>query len=139
SLDMLEGARDYYGLAEWELFRNPVRHPYWRSLGEFTPAQREKMTSATGLSFTEMTLAQQQRFLAIGLEWDAAPLHSLDDPAGAGGISTGAVVPRRSTTEAPPPRCRSPHPSLPARFAPRPRAGSSCRRYRRPPARGGWE
>jgi RNA polymerase sigma-70 factor (ECF subfamily) len=81
--DMAAGVKECWELAEWEIMRNPVRHPYWRHLAEFTPDQRRKMTCVDGLPFTEMTLAQQQRFMAIGLEWDNEPLQSLDELAGA--------------------------------------------------------
>jgi hypothetical protein len=80
---MAEGARDWWGLAEWDIFRNPVRHPYWRYLAELSSQQRQKATSATGLTLAEMTLAQQQRFMVIALEWDDHPLQSLDELAGA--------------------------------------------------------
>jgi hypothetical protein len=63
--DMAEGAQYCWGLTEWVLFRNPWRRPVWRFLAEFTPEQRQKMASGTGLPFSEMSRVQQQRFLSF--------------------------------------------------------------------------
>src|SRR2546421_4372807 len=55
--------------------------PHLRYLAQLTPDQRREAASATGLSFSRMTLAQQQQFLAFGL--GGGPLQSLDELAGA--------------------------------------------------------
>jgi len=85
--DMAEGAQYCWGLTEWVLFRNPWRRPVWRFLGEFTPAQRQKMINGTGLPFTEMSLSQQQRFLSFAsiarLDEPGSPLQSPADLEGA--------------------------------------------------------
>lgn len=57
--------------------------PLLRDLAHFTPAQRRKAASPTGLPFTRMTLDQQQRFLARALRAEDPPLQSLDELAGA--------------------------------------------------------
>jgi hypothetical protein len=62
--EMADGARECWGLAEWDLARNGLVLPNLRFLAQFTPAQRQEATSAAGLPFTRMTLAQQQGFLA---------------------------------------------------------------------------
>jgi hypothetical protein len=77
--DMAEGARDYYGLAEWDLARSPDLRPHLRFLAQLTPALRQEAAGADGLLFTRMPLAQQQRFMAMGLR--GGPLQSLDELA----------------------------------------------------------
>jgi hypothetical protein len=62
--EMAEGAKECYGLAEWDLARNVLVLPGLRYLAGFTPEQRRKAQEPEGLSFTEMSLAQQQGFLA---------------------------------------------------------------------------
>jgi hypothetical protein len=62
--DMAEGARECWGLAEWDLARNKNLRPHLRSLAAFTPAQRQTAMSPAGLAFIKMTLAQQQQFVS---------------------------------------------------------------------------
>jgi RNA polymerase sigma factor (sigma-70 family) len=61
---MAEGARECWGLLEWELARNLHLRPHLRYLATFTPAQRQETLTATGLPFSRMSIAQQQQFLA---------------------------------------------------------------------------
>jgi RNA polymerase sigma-70 factor, ECF subfamily len=61
---MAEGARECWGLLEWELPRNPHLRPHLRYLATFTPAQRQETLTSTGLPFSRMSVAQQQQFLA---------------------------------------------------------------------------
>jgi hypothetical protein len=63
-VEMAEGARECYGLREWDLARNHMIVGNLRFLAQFTPEQRRQVASDTGLPFTRMTLAQQQGFLA---------------------------------------------------------------------------
>ena len=79
--EMAEGARECYGLTEWNMARHGGLRPHLRFLAGFIPAQRQEAMSATGLLFTKMSLAQQQRYLALGLTGNA--LHSLDELSGA--------------------------------------------------------
>jgi hypothetical protein len=84
--DMAEGAREYWGLAEWDLVRSQpgaLVRPHLRALAGFTAAQRQEMLSPVGLPFARMSLAQQQKFIAFALEFDSTPLQSLDELAGA--------------------------------------------------------
>jgi hypothetical protein len=85
--DMAEGAREYWGLAEWDLARSRLRpafiRPHLRALAAFTPEQRQEMLTPAGLPFARMSLSQQQQFLAFALEFDGTPLQSLDELAGA--------------------------------------------------------
>jgi RNA polymerase sigma-70 factor, ECF subfamily len=81
--DMAEGARECFGLAEWDLARYREQRPHLRYLASFTPAQRQEMMSATGLPFTKMSLSQQQQFIALGVSSEDAPLQSLEELAGA--------------------------------------------------------
>jgi Putative zinc-finger len=62
-----EGAETCLGLAEWKLARNGFLRPFWRFLAMLTPAQRLQAASATGLPFRQMTLAQQQQFIALAV------------------------------------------------------------------------
>src|SRR5207245_6638669 len=52
-----------------------------RNLATFTPEQRRRATSATGLAFTQMSLAQQQRFLALAGLSDPVSLQELQGAA----------------------------------------------------------
>jgi hypothetical protein len=81
--EMAEGARDLWGLAEWELARDRNLRRHLRFLAGFTPAQRQEAMTAAGLPFVKMPLAQQQRFLSLGLDAQDEPLESLDELAGA--------------------------------------------------------
>jgi hypothetical protein len=78
---MAEGAMECWGLKEWRLLRQPDFRGHVRFLGEFTPAQRQEMVSATGLPFTKMSLSQQQGFISRALRGNA--LQSLDELEGA--------------------------------------------------------
>jgi hypothetical protein len=78
---MAEGARDYLGLAEWDLARDGLLRPHLRFLASLTPSQRQEATTAAGLLFTRMSLSQQQQFIALGVRGGA--LQSLNDLAGA--------------------------------------------------------
>jgi RNA polymerase sigma-70 factor (ECF subfamily) len=80
--EMAEGARLCFGLSEWDLARwRRFQRPHLRFLAELTAAQRLETMSATGLLFTRMSLAQQQRFISLAFE--GRPLQSLEDLAGA--------------------------------------------------------
>jgi RNA polymerase sigma-70 factor, ECF subfamily len=84
--DMAEGARDYWGLLEWDLvgsLTGGLIRPQLRALAEFTPAQRQEMLSPGGLAFARMSLAQQQKFIGFALQFGSTPLQSLDELAGA--------------------------------------------------------
>jgi len=86
--EMAEGAREGWGLAEWDLARNWNVREGLRFLAEFTAALRQKALGAGGLPFTEMPLAQQQRFLAVPL-----------NPAGAGAAAVLLTAPLQSLEE----------------------------------------
>jgi hypothetical protein len=84
--DMAEGARDYWGLVEWDLvcsLTGGLVRPHLRALAQFTPAQRQEMLSPGGLAFARMSLAQQQKFIGFALQFGSTPLQSLDELAGA--------------------------------------------------------
>jgi RNA polymerase sigma-70 factor (ECF subfamily) len=88
--EMAEGAKECYGLAEWDLARHPLVLPGLRYLAGFTPEQRRKAEREEGLPFMEMSLAQQQGFLArrwpaklVGTDTpNPATLPSLEDLSG---------------------------------------------------------
>jgi hypothetical protein len=81
--EMAEGAKEIYGLVEWDLARARSRRRHLRYLGEFTSDQRREAMSPQGLLFTRMPLAQQQQFLTFALGPNAAPLGSLEELSGA--------------------------------------------------------
>jgi RNA polymerase sigma-70 factor, ECF subfamily len=62
--EMAEGAKEIWGLREWDLPRNPILRPHLRSLALFTPEQRQQAMSDEGLPLVKMTLAQQQQFIS---------------------------------------------------------------------------
>jgi len=74
--DMAEGAREIWGLSEWDLARMEHLRPHLRFLAELTSEQRQMAVSAGGLPFTKMSLAQQQKFLSFLLKPDARQLPS---------------------------------------------------------------
>jgi hypothetical protein len=79
--EMAEGARELWGLEEWELARSEMARPHLRYAASLTPEQRRLAMSSEGLPFTKMTLAQQQQFIARGVIGD--PLQSLEELEGA--------------------------------------------------------
>jgi RNA polymerase sigma-70 factor (ECF subfamily) len=79
--DMAEGAREYLGLAEWDVACAGLLRPHLRFLASLTPSQRQEATTAAGLLLTRMSLSQQQQFIALGVR--GGPLQSLNDLAGA--------------------------------------------------------
>jgi hypothetical protein len=81
--EMGEGARELYGLKEWDLGSNGNLRGSLRFLAGFTSGQRQEATTTAGLAFTQMSLAQQQRYIALALETSGQPLQSLDDLTGA--------------------------------------------------------
>jgi hypothetical protein len=83
AVSMAEGARACFGLVEWELARHEWLRPQLRYLATFTPTQREEAASPAGLPFTRMSLAQQQRYIALALFGDDEPLQSVEELAGA--------------------------------------------------------
>jgi hypothetical protein len=62
---MAEGARELFGLDGWGLARPSELRANWRFLARLSPEQRDSAQSAAGLSFTKLSLAQQQQFLAL--------------------------------------------------------------------------
>jgi RNA polymerase sigma-70 factor, ECF subfamily len=81
--EMAEGARECFGLSEWDLPCIQNQRPHLRYLAQLTPKQRRDVMTATGLPFDKMSLAQQQQFVTLALGSDAAPLQSLDELEGA--------------------------------------------------------
>jgi hypothetical protein len=81
--EMAEGARECFGLVEWELANSRHWRPHLRFLAGFTSAQRQEAMSPLGLAFTKMPLAQQQAFLSFAYDRQAEGLKSLEEVAGA--------------------------------------------------------
>jgi RNA polymerase sigma-70 factor, ECF subfamily len=76
--EMAEGAKECWGLTEWDLARDGNLRPHLRFLASFTPQQRQEVLSTAGLPFTRMTLAQQKQFIEYvtlydRLDFDALP------------------------------------------------------------------
>jgi hypothetical protein len=80
--DMAEGARECFGLREWDVARNRRLRPHLRCLALLTPAQRREAMSPTGLPFRQMSLAQQQAFTALMGPYSGS-IHSLEELAAA--------------------------------------------------------
>jgi hypothetical protein len=81
---MAEGARQCFGLAEWDLARNSLLRPHLRYLATLAPGQRQEAQRGPGLAFTKLLLAQQQGFLSLALgsrPGDAQP--NLEELSGA--------------------------------------------------------
>jgi hypothetical protein len=81
--DMAEGARDCFGLKEWDVARDRSLRPHLHYLEELTPGQRQEAQSATGLAFGRMSLAQQQRYIALAFGSRTDDLQSLQELSGA--------------------------------------------------------
>jgi len=78
---MAEGARQCFGLLEWDTARQRMLRPHLRCLAQLTPAQRQTAMSTAGLAFNKMTLQQQQQFIALALEPYIRTTQSLADLA----------------------------------------------------------
>ena len=76
-----EGAWLCSGLEEWFLASHPLRY-HLRFLGGLSPAQRRQAQTDAGLPFTQMSLPQQQQFLALAVEKDDLQKLRLADLAG---------------------------------------------------------
>jgi RNA polymerase sigma-70 factor (ECF subfamily) len=77
--DMAEGARECFGLAEWNLGRDGNLRQHLRFLATLTPDQRQAATTRAGLAFPKLTLAQQQQFISLGVGSSADSLQSLEE------------------------------------------------------------
>jgi hypothetical protein len=65
--EMAKGARECFGLREWDIARHQRMRPHLRCLAQLTPVQREIAMTAAGLPFRQMSLAQQRQFIAVAL------------------------------------------------------------------------
>jgi hypothetical protein len=79
---MAEGARECYGLAEWDLPRSAMVRSHLRLIAELSPALRQQAQSAEGLPFTRLSLSQQQRVLSLALGPAVDQVRSLEDLTG---------------------------------------------------------
>jgi hypothetical protein len=77
-----EKARECFGLAEWDLARNPVMRSHLRLLAELSPAQRQQALTPEGLPLTRLSLAQQQRVLPLALGPAIDQVRSLEELTG---------------------------------------------------------
>jgi hypothetical protein len=83
--EMAAGARELWGLKEWDLARSKLLRPHLRFLGSLTPDQRQATLRTEGLAFEQMSLSQQQQFVALGEHGSTEPLPLLSLEALAGG------------------------------------------------------
>jgi hypothetical protein len=79
---MAEGAKECWGLVEWDLPRGNLRESM-RFLARCTPEQRQEAMSDRGLLFTRMSLAQQQRFIALAIDPEDTPIEAAEELADA--------------------------------------------------------
>jgi hypothetical protein len=81
---MAEGAKEIWGLDEWDLARGAIQRRHLRFLSQCAPAQRQLAISPGGLAFTRMSLAQQQQFISLAFAYSQRPPDvRLEDLAGA--------------------------------------------------------
>jgi hypothetical protein len=78
---MAEGARECWGLLEWDLVRDWAVLANLRFLAQLTPAQRQEARSDAGVLITKMSLSQQQAFLGRFGPW-LPQMHSLEALSG---------------------------------------------------------
>jgi hypothetical protein len=78
---MAEGAKECWGLAEWDLARYAILRPHLRYLAGFTPEQRQMAMGPAGLPFTRLSLSQQQQFITLFTPPGDTRLQSLEDLA----------------------------------------------------------
>jgi hypothetical protein len=81
--DMAEGAKEVWGLAEWDLARNYMVRPHLQYLASFTSEQRQELLSVSGLPITRMSLAQQQQFITFACGAGSEGIQSWEELAGA--------------------------------------------------------
>jgi hypothetical protein len=62
---MSEGARECYGLLEWDLVSPARIRPHLRALAQLSPAQRQAAVSSSGLAFAKLPLRQQQLIAGV--------------------------------------------------------------------------
>jgi hypothetical protein len=60
-----EGAKQCWGLEEWDLPQSRMLRPQLRFLATMTSNQRQAATSLSGLASRQLTLRQQQQFIAL--------------------------------------------------------------------------
>jgi RNA polymerase sigma-70 factor (ECF subfamily) len=75
--EMAEGARACWGLAEWDLACNDALRPHLRWMAGFDPLKRQKLQRPPGLRFTELSVPQQQQFMALAIGSDPKAIDSL--------------------------------------------------------------
>jgi hypothetical protein len=84
---MAEGARDCFGLVEWDLVRRGTAsstRSQLRYLATLTSPQRQMAETTAGLPFTQLSLAQQQQLIAhLGPRLQWAHIQSLESLTGA--------------------------------------------------------
>jgi hypothetical protein len=80
---MAAGARECYGLVEWDLARSRGVRSHLRFLASLTPAQWREVTGKSGLAFADMTLPQQQQYLALAFGDRPGAVESLAELKGA--------------------------------------------------------
>jgi hypothetical protein len=78
---MAEGARECWGLKEWDLARDWIVVANLRFLAQLTPTQRQEVQGTGGLLFSKMSLAQQQAFFNRRVTGQAE-IRSLEELAG---------------------------------------------------------
>jgi hypothetical protein len=78
---MAEGAREFWGLNEWDLARARHLRAHLRFFALLTPGQRQETMRPEGLAFTRMSLPQRQQFLDLFLGGASAAHVRLEDLA----------------------------------------------------------
>jgi hypothetical protein len=60
-----DGVRAQYGLKEWEQVKAENMRPHWRFLAGFPPSLQQKAMSEQGVTFAEIPISLQQRYVAL--------------------------------------------------------------------------
>jgi len=60
---MAEGAKELYGLAEWDIVRSETTRPIWRFYDSLPTPLRTAMQSEKGLAFSQLGLEGRQKFV----------------------------------------------------------------------------
>jgi hypothetical protein len=130
AVSMADGAKELWGLEEWDLACNRALRPHLRWIAGLTPVEREAIQKPPGLRFTALTLAQQQRFITLAAGDSPDTIGSLAELATAT-IQVDYSQPGAFEWQAPEKREEKdpgPQPYVPVRAAPREAALAAARR-----------
>jgi hypothetical protein len=124
---MADGARELWGLEEWDLACNRGVRSHLRWISGLTLAQREAIQKPPGLRFTALNLAQQQQFIALAIGDSPDSVGSLAELATAS-VQVDYTHPGAFEWQAPEKHEAAPEPFVPVRASTREAALAAARR-----------